>query len=274
MKCENLQFNLPFYAEGVLTDDESRAVDSHLERCPLCRARLTEFQSLQNDLRTLPRVEASADFLNAVRKRVAVELKPEKRQPFLSSGSREWLQFRLMPYTVGTIASLALTLAFLMTLLSTREGAQKGVEAAQIESNRNVVYTASNSNSKIDEIDSFDYSAINLRIADESPSINPTGALLALTKSIVRGKMKDEEVVVVADVFGNGIARIAEVVEAPRDRRSMLDLERALSDDPSYAPFVPAREDNRSNHVRVILKIQRVDVIEKTPRPKNKPRSL
>ena len=129
---------------------------------------------------------------------------------------------------------------------------------------------ASNSNPKMDDFSSMDYPALNLPIADESPRLNPTGALLALTKSIVRGKMKDEEVVVVADVFGNGIARIAEVVEAPRDRRSMRDLEKALSDDPSFAPFVPANQDNRSDVVRVIFKIQRVDVIEEPSRPKAK----
>jgi hypothetical protein len=206
---------------------------------------------------------------------VAIELRQSKREPyFYTAGFREWLQYRLMPYSVGTIASLVLTFAFLLTLLSTREATQRSVESAQMESNRRVVLMASNSNPKIDEIISTDYSALNLPIADESPRINPTGALLALTKSIVRGKMKDEDVVVVADVFGNGIARIAEVVEAPRDRRAMLDLERALNEDPSFAPFVPANQDNRSDHVRVILKIQRVDVVDKTPRPKTKSRAL
>jgi hypothetical protein len=239
----------------------------------LCRARLVQFQALQNDLRHFPRPEPPAELLNSVRRAVAVELKQTRREPsyYRSAGFREWLQYRLMPYSVGVVASLILTFSFLVTLLSTKEAAQKGVESAQAESNRRVVMMASNSNSKIDEIISPDYPALNFPIADESPRINPTGALLALTKSIVRGKMKDEDVVVVADVFGNGIAQIAEVVEAPRDRRAMLDLERALNEDPSFAPFVPADQDNRSDHVRVILKIQRVDVIEKTPGPKNKP---
>jgi hypothetical protein len=275
MKCEILQFNLPLYADGALTDGERELTDAHLERCPLCRARLSEFQSLQNDLRALSPAEAPAGLLNSVRNRVAIELRQSKREPyFYTAGFREWLQYRLMPYSVGTIASLVLTFAFLLTLLSTREATQRSVESAQMESNRRVVLMASNSNPKIDEIISTDYSALNLPIADESPRINPTGALLALTKSIVRGKMKDEDVVVVADVFGNGIARIAEVVEAPRDRRAMLDLERALNEDPSFAPFVPANQDNRSDHVRVILKIQRVDVVDKTPRPKTKSRAL
>jgi hypothetical protein len=97
-------------------------------------------------------------------------------------------------------------------------------------------------------------------VAEESPSVNPNGALIALTKSLVRGHMEDDEVVVVADVFGNGLARIAEVVEPSEDRHAVRELERALESDPAFAPFVPASVDRRSETVRVILKIQHVDV--------------
>lgn len=98
-------------------------------------------------------------------------------------------------------------------------------------------------------------------IAGESPSINPRGALVALTKSLVRGEMHDDEVVVVADVFSNGLAQIAEVVEPSRDRRAVSELQKALESDPSFAPFVSADVDQRSETpIRVVLKIQNVDV--------------
>lgn len=267
MKCENLQFNLPLYAEDVLADDEREHLDAHLKTCPVCRARLAQFQTLRHDLRSAARAEVPADLVYSVRNAVAAEL---KREPSfaLSNDFRHWLQYRVMPYTVGVAASLVFGLLLLTTLLSTKQAAQNGVRIAQINADRAPVLVASN------QIPKFDEDEINLPIADASPSINPAGALLALTKSIVRGKMKDEEVVVVADVFGDGIARIAEVVEPPSDRRAMLNLERALHDQPNFAPFVPAVQDNRSNRIRVILKIQRVDVIVKTSRPKNKSKSL
>jgi len=93
---------------------------------------------------------------------------------------------------------------------------------------------------------------------------NPTqiaGALVALTKSFVRGKMKDDEVIVVADVFGDGLAQISEVIEPSRDLQAVRELQEALKTNPAFAPpFVPANLDQRSNTVRVVLRIQRVDV--------------
>ena len=277
MNCENLQFNLPLYADDVLTGEESALVGGHLGTCPLCRAKLAEYQSLRNDLISLPSVKVPEDLLYSVRNAVAVELNNinRKSEPVFSSGFREWLQFRLMPYSVGTVASLVLTFSLLTTLLSTKEATQKGVENAQMQSNRAVVLTTANSNPQFDSIlPTNEMSELNLPIAEESPSINPAGALMALTKSIVRGKMKDEDVTVVADVFGNGIARIAEVIEAPRDNRAMEDLQHALNETPNNAPFVTAKQDNRSNVVRVVLKIQRVDVVEKPVKAKTKSRNL
>jgi hypothetical protein len=98
-------------------------------------------------------------------------------------------------------------------------------------------------------------------VAGESPSINPRGALVALTKSLVRGEMHDDEVTVVADVFSDGLAQIAEVVEPSRDRRAISELQKALESDPAFAPFVPANVDRRSDTpIRVVLKIQNVNV--------------
>jgi hypothetical protein len=84
----------------------------------------------------------------------------------------------------------------------------------------------------------------------------------------MRGKMKDDEVVVVADILSNGMARIAEVVEPSNKDRAVNELERALDSDPANAPFVPAILDNRSDNVRVVLKFQTVNVSMNTPRKK------
>jgi hypothetical protein len=212
----------------------------------------------------MPSTEVPADLLYSVKNAVAVELKRPAPEPLyiFSNSFREWLQYRLMPVGVATVISIFLTVSLLMTLLSTREATQEGVEKAQMETGRETILVAANRNSRVAPLDFPESPELNLPISLESPRINPTGALLALSKSIVRGKMKDEDVTIVADVFGNGLARIAEVVEAPRDRRAMQDLERALNEDRSDAPFVPANQDRRSDVVRVVLKIQRVDVLE------------
>jgi hypothetical protein len=79
--------------------------------------------------------------------------------------------------------------------------------------------------------------------------------------------MHDDEVTVVADVFSNGLAQVAEVVEPSHDRRAIEELQKALQSDPSFAPFVPADVDKRSGTVRVVLKIQNVNVRTHTANP-------
>ena len=62
---------------------------------------------------------------------------------------------------------------------------------------------------------------------------------------------------VVADVFSNGNASLADVVQAPRDRRMLADFESALRRD---AAFVPASLDRRPDTMRVVFSVQKVDV--------------
>lgn len=280
MSCKDLQEAIALYAGGDTLDEKVRArLDAHLAACPLCRARAAEFQTLQNDLRVLTRPAVPTDLLNAVRGAVAVEIKTARRkQPFIyTEGFREWLQFRFMPYAVGTVASLMMTATLLLSLLSTQNAiVENNLALGESDSGSSSILLASNSNPMIDElaITPSEYAAMRFGVGSESPSVNPTGALVALTKSIVRGKMRDDEVVVVADVFGNGVARISEVVEAPRNESDLEALEKALQKDPNQAAFLPARLDNRSDVVRVILKIQRVDVVEeKVHTPKHKPKN-
>ena len=65
---------------------------------------------------------------------------------------------------------------------------------------------------------------------------------------------------IVADVFTNGSASLANVMQAPRDRRMLQDFEKALRQD---AAFVPASVDRRPETMRVVFSIQRVDVHER-----------
>jgi hypothetical protein len=63
--------------------------------------------------------------------------------------------------------------------------------------------------------------------------------------------------IVVADVFSNGAASLADVVQAPRNRQMLNDFESALRQD---AAFVPASLDRRPDTMRVVFAVQKVDV--------------
>ena len=65
--------------------------------------------------------------------------------------------------------------------------------------------------------------------------------------------------VVIADVFSNGTASLADVIHSPRDRRLLDDFQEALRNN---AAFVPASLDRRPETMRVIFSVQRVDVRE------------
>lgn len=266
MKCENLQFNLSVYLDDCLNDGERAMVDRHLAECPLCRQKMADFQALRNNLRALPRTAIPEDLLTLTRRRVTQTIEAAPRQPFFIFPliTAEWLQMRLMPYSVGAALSLIGGFALLWALLSAAYVPRDNTELAKYQPPTKSAILLANPEPNVSsgdfDLNPVDYSASRLSVSGDSPSLNPQGALVALTKSIVRGKMKDDEVVVVADVFSNGLATIAEVVEPSSDRRAVRELEKALKDDPNYAPFVPASFDRRSETVRVILKINRVDI--------------
>ncbi len=268
MKCENIQFNLPVYADDRLTDAERAGVEAHLTLCPLCRRKLSELQTIRADLRSLERPELPAHLLVSMRARVAAEIgqTQDKGKSFFSAEARRWLQMTLMPYGVATVVSVAFAFALLWSLASA-EIPNRGVEIARLRGFDKSPALTLNKNPAPAGFGDFEitpaaYAAERLSVSGDSPSLNPNGALIALTKSFVRGKMKDEEVVVVADVFGSGLARIAEIIEpSSGNRRAVRELEEAIENDNSdYAPFVPAVMDNRSETVRVVLRIQRVDI--------------
>lgn len=284
MKCEDLQFSLPLFADDDLSATEKFKLEAHLAQCPVCREKHAEYVALRNNLRGLSQPTIPLDLTHSLRSAVARELNQPavRKHSFFSDNFREWLQYRLMPYGIGTFASLVFVVMFLVAMLSTKNATNKINEVAALNSKSAVVLA--NSNNGFNDFGDPIYRDLSLDLTDESfaaqrvpvsyesPSLNPKGALVALTKSIARGKIHDDEVVVVADVFSNGLAQIAQVVEPPRNRQSLEELEKALQNDPTYAPFVPAKFDNRSNVIRVVFKIQRVDVTDEAPKVKKSSR--
>jgi hypothetical protein len=266
MKCENLQFNLSLYIDDILTDEERAICDKHLVQCPLCRQKLDDFAALRQSLRRISQPAMPKDLLASVKTAVRAELAPAApaKKSYFSKGFRDFLQMRVMPLTVGTAASLFFGFSLLWILLSSanRQTPNDIYITQQVPV---VVPSAADG-----EITAADIVAQRGLVSSESPSINPRGALMAMTKSLVNRNLKEDELVVVADVFSNGLANIEEVVEPLDDQNTVYELEKAMQKDSSDAPFVPAILDRRADSVRVVLKIQRVDV--KTSLPKNKRR--
>ena len=257
MKCSDLQINLNSYADGALAEAESLAVKAHLEMCPLCRQRYADYRELKNSLARFGRPEMPAVLKRSLKQAVLSETRAARRSwlPF-DPDVRELLQTRVLPYGVGAVASVLICGTFLGLMFS---GVFKNTSLpAQNES----PMMAANHNPFVKEgdVSAADLVQARLGLAGESPSINPQGALVALTRSLVRPGMKNDEVVVVADVYSDGLAQIAEVVEPSRDRRAVGELEKALDSSPGNTPFVPASMESRPESVRVVLKFQSVDV--------------
>lgn len=271
MKCRELQTNLSLYFDDVLTPEERDLLDGHLATCPLCRQTLSDLQDLRNGLRSLERPRMPVLAISSLRAAVAEQLRPTFATPgfHLLDQPRKWSKVWMMPSAVGAFASVIAFTLMLWGILFTAPNPDQ-YAAATRQTSTQVAFPGTGNRASFDNLDisPSEYALTRHNIAGESPSLNPQGALVALTRSLVRGEMNDEEVVVVADVFSNGLAQIQEVVEPTNDAQAIERLEKALQSDPAYAPFVPASFDQRSETMRVVLKIQNVEVYTsaKTPR--------
>jgi hypothetical protein len=259
MKCENIQFNLSLYIDDILTDEERAVVEAHLGQCPLCRQKRDDYIALRQSLRRPAMPAMPKDLLASVKTAMAAELAPAPagRRSFLRPEIWEFLQMRVMPYAVGTVASLLFALT-LLWLMFPGTSVRRNQFASTTPST--VMLTESTRAADDFEITPDDLVAERISVSSVSPSINPRGALIALAQSFTGTKMKGDEVVVVADVLSSGLANIEEVVEPLDNEQTVSELERALEKNSKDAPFVPAFLDKRADSVRVVFKIQRVDV--------------
>jgi hypothetical protein len=261
MTCEELQFELSFYLEDELTPDARQSVATHLGCCPLCRAKLADHQDLSRELRTAVEPAMSDEFVSSLQNTLRVELAVQKRQPVFSFREKlqSWLEPRLLPYGVGTFASLALFSLLTLGIM---------LPASDLNDREKTVMPLASLDGA-----TFRYAAERSDVGRESPSLNPNGALVAMASAMKNSGGKNKEIVLVADVFSNGIARINEVVQPSPDEKTMRALEKAMEEVPDTSAFVPARLDKRSDVVQIILKIHEVDVHSDDVRPVRRSRS-
>ena len=236
------------------------AIDEHLNRCPVCRSEVADLRSLTRRLSNLSTPVPPVDLSAAITDRLIIEAAAQRQAPNPSWSYRiaRFLQPRLMPYTVGSFASVIM---FALMFAALRPHFVALREAA-LQSNTAIVLRTPTFVYDLNKpVSPEDFAASRAPFAEQSPSLNPGGALAALTRAyaLPHGNAggDPDDMIVVADVFSNGAASLADVVQAPRDRRMLAEFESALRQD---AAFVPASLDRRPDTMRVVFAVQKVDV--------------
>ncbi len=263
MKCKDLQFILPIYSDDVLSESEQSLAAQHLDSCPVCRQKLVDFQEIRNSLRSVLKPSYPATASRALQKEVALRVASIGRAPMFQvvNDRRRWLDVWLMPATVGSLSTIVLGFTLLWIIVSSDIQPDNRISGSRPAANTTILYPYSPPTVALEtDLNPFDYASSRVGFSHESPSINPRGPLVAVTRDLINEVRDDDEVTVVADVYANGSASIAQVVEPSSDSRAVDELERALGSDPAVAAFVPASFDQRSEPMRVVLKFQSVSV--------------
>lgn len=262
MSCDEIQAALSLYDDDALALSTRIACDDHLQQCPVCRAQLAEFRSLARSLGRLTRALPPETLASTISDALAIEAGVRQRDPVLPPGVRlvNWLQPRVVPYAVSSFASVLLFISMFAGLrphlVALRE-AQIANEASEVAASSPATYDINQ------PISSESYAALRAPYSVESPSLDPRGALAALTRSAHPhndGRTDADDMIVVTDVYSNGSASLASVVYPPRNRRMLEEFQDALR---KNAAFVPASLDGRPDTMRVVFTVQKVDVSER-----------
>lgn len=261
MTCEETTQLLSQFIDDVLTLPVRASLDEHLDRCPVCRAHAADMRSLSRGLRQLSRPLVPWDLAASINDVLMIEAAARRQAPAQSWPARvaNWLEPRIMPYGVGSFASVVLFVSMFLALSPHFIALQQ----ASRELSTVMVFQPSQGYDLNQPVSSEDFSNRRAPYAEQSPTLNPGGALAALTSSYANPHETDEadDMIVVADVFSNGSASLADVVQAPRNRQMLADFEVALR---QSAAFVPASLDRRPDTMRVVFTVQKVDVRDRS----------
>jgi hypothetical protein len=263
MSCERTTQLLSQYVDDVLSPAMRVAVDEHLEKCPVCRAENATLRAISRGLGQLARPVAPATLASSITDALIIEAAALRQSPQRSAREvfAQWLEPRLMPYGIGSLASIILFVSMFAALRPHFVALQ---EAAR-QSNRLLAVQSHPGYDLNRPVTPEDFSSRRAPFAEQSPSLDPGGALAALTGSYAHPRadvyQDADHMMVVTDVFSNGSASLAGVVQAPRDRQMLADFEVALR---QSAAFVPASLDRRPDTMRVVFSVQKVDVRDRS----------
>lgn len=255
MSCEETRQTLSLYLDDCVSLPARVAIDEHLDRCPVCRAEVAELRSLTRSLSLMTRPKPPSDLAHTISDLLTIEAEARRQAPPPPIGRRiaRFLEPHLMPYSIGSFASVIL---FTLMFAALRPHVIALHEAA----------LAHEGYSLYRPVTSEDLARSRAPFGEQSPSLNPEGALAAMTRAYAHPHESyhpdADEMVVIADVFVDGTASLADIVQPPRDIRMLEDFETALRQDRS---FVKASLDRRPDTMRVVFSIgatQKVDVDE------------
>jgi hypothetical protein len=261
MTCSESQKAFSPYLDGALSHESGAALAEHVGACPVCRHRLEETRALVRGLSLMARPAPPPDLAASIRDALVIERAARVASPRLSPAERvaRWVGVRLMPYSVGAVYSVIL-FAAVFGALRQQLIVLRNVAAAQALENGQPVPGVEGGYDVTRPLSPDLAAAVRANWGQESPTLNPRGALAALTVAPPRdGNPADDDMIVVADVYSNGTASLAEVVEPPRNRRMVEDLQTALRKNPA---FVPASLDRRPQTMRVVFVLQKMNVAE------------
>lgn len=261
LTCVQSQRSFSPYLDGVLSQDSCAALEEHLAICPVCRHQLAQTRTIIRSLSLTPRPVPPPDLSGSIKSALAIERAAASQTPRLTLSSRlfNWLEPRLMPYSFGALYSFVLFIAVFGALHHQMQTIYALTNAERFANGQTYSVTWVEGQGHYDVTRSLapDISAARSPFASESPTINPRGALAALALSQPTGHPEDDEMIVVADVYGNGSASLAAVVEAPRNIHMIERLDDAFRRGPA---FVPANMDRRPQSMRVVLVLQKMMV--------------
>ena len=256
MTCEETRQTLSLYVDDCVSLPARVAIDEHLDRCPVCRAEIAELRSLTRSLKLMARPIPPPYLAETISDSLTIEAAARRQAPKPSLGRRiaRFLEPRLMPYTVGSFASV---LMFFLMFTALRPHFVALREAALQRSSVLVVTTVDDGYDLSKPITSEDLARIRANVSELSPTLNPGGALAALSRNYAHphtGYRDDDadDMIVVTDVFSNGAASLAYVVQPPRDKRMLDEFESALRQD---AAFVKSSLDRRPDTMRVVISL-------------------
>lgn len=262
MLCEETRQTLSLYVDDCVSLPARVAIDDHLDRCPVCRAEVAELRSLTRGLGLMSRPTPPADLAVSISNALYIEAAARRQAPRPSFGTMvaRFLRPRLMPYTVGTFASVIM---FFLMFTALRPHFVALREAAI---QQHAVLMVGSSDFGGQDPQTLGLYDLNRPVTPESlaaqrapygaqsPSLDPEGALAKMTRAYAHPASSyyapDDDMLVVADVFSNGAASLADVVHPPRDRRMLDDFEFALRQN---AAFVKASLDRRPDTMRVVF---------------------
>jgi hypothetical protein len=262
MTCSESQKAFSPYLDGALSREAGAALAGHLGACPVCRHQLEETRAIVRGLSLMTRPAPPPGLSASIRDALVIERAARNAAPRLTFTERvaRWLSARVMPYSVGAIYSAVLFVAVFGGLRQQLIILRNLADAQALESGQQPRWADGGGYDVTRPLSPDLAAAARAGWGPESPTLNPRGALAALTVTPPGdGNPDDDDMIVVADVYANGAASLAEIVEPPRNRRMVEDLQNALRKNPA---FVPASLDRRPQTMRVVFVLQKMNVAD------------